>query len=123
MINYEETPEFKKDLRRLSKRFRTLSQDLEVAKRNAIELFHIHRIDNRSVFLIPNFCSERIRVCKLRKFACKALKGRGSKSGVRIIYLFLEKAEKVIFLEMYFKGDKEKENFHRIKKCLKLLEK
>lgn len=121
-INYEETLEFQKDFKKLSKRFRTLSEDLEVAKRNAIELLHLYKVNNRSIFFIPNFCSETIKACKLKKFACKSLKGRGSKSGIRIIYIFLGKSKKVIFLEIYFKGDKQKEDFDRIKKYLRFLE-
>jgi len=120
-INYEETLEFQKDFKKLSKRFRTLAEDLKVAKRNAIELLHIYEINNRSIFFIPNFCSKTVTVCKLKKFACKSLKGRGSKSGIRIIYVFLEKSRKVIFLEIYFKGNKRKEDFDRIKNYLKFL--
>ncbi len=120
-INYEETLEFQKDFKKLSKKFRTLSEDLEVAKSNAIELLHTHEINNRSIFFIPNFCSERIKVCKLKKFACRSLKGKGNKSGIRIIYVFLEKPKRVIFLEIYFKGKKQKEDFDRVKKYLKVL--
>lgn len=67
-IEYVATDVFEKDLKRLLKKFRTLEDDLETAKRNAIELYHLRDIDNRSVFLIPEFCSEQILICKLKKF-------------------------------------------------------
>ncbi|XOB41337.1 MAG: hypothetical protein ACKKMW_01230 [Candidatus Nealsonbacteria bacterium] len=121
IMNYEETLTFKKDFKKLHKKFRTLSKDLEVAKRNAIELYHIKRHDNQSVFFIPRFCSERIQICKLKKFACRSLKGRGVKSGIRIIYAFFPKKTRVVFIEIYFKGDKQNEDQSRIKEYLKFL--
>ncbi len=119
-IEYDATDVFQKDLKRLlRKKFRTLEEDLETAKRNAIELYHLKHIDNRSVFPIPDFCTEDIQICKIKKFACKALKGRGVMSGIRVIYAFYPATFKVDFIEMYFKGEKENEDRERIKEYLK----
>jgi len=118
LINYVETEEFKKDLKKLLKKYRSLKEDLETAKAGSIELFHVHKVNNLSVFPIPGFCTEEILVCKIKKFACKALKGRGSKSGIRIIYAFHIAIQKVIFIEMYFKADQENEDRERIKRYL-----
>ena len=41
MIIYKQTEDFKKDLKRLLKKFPTLAGDIEVAKVFAIELFHL----------------------------------------------------------------------------------
>lgn len=118
-IEYGETDVFRKDVKKLLKKFRTLEEDLETAKRNAIELYHLKRIDNRSVFPIPNFCTEKIQICKIKKFACRSLKGRGVMSGIRVIYAFYPTTFKVDFIELYFKGEKENEDFERIKEYLK----
>ncbi len=118
-IKYNTIDLFQKDLKRLLKKYRTLEEDLETAKRDAIELYHLKRIDNQSVFPIQGFCTEEIQICKIKKFACKALKGRGSKSGIRIIYAFHCQSCKVDFIELYFKGDKENEDYERIKEYLK----
>lgn len=118
-IEYDATNVFQKDFRRLLKKFRTFEEDLETAKRNAIELYHLKRIDNRSVFPIPDFYTEEIQICKIKKFACKALRGRGVMSGVRVIYAFYPATFKVDFIEIYFKGEKENEDFERIKEYLK----
>ena len=117
-IEYRETDEFQKDFRRLAKRFRSLSDDLETAKQNAIELFHLRDIDNRSVFPIPDFCSEKVAICKLKKFACKSLKGRGVQSGIRIIYAFYKEKCIVECIEIYFKGDQAVEDKERIKRYM-----
>ncbi|MCJ7740244.1 hypothetical protein MUP32_02920 [Candidatus Microgenomates bacterium] len=117
-ISYGETEEFKKDFKKLLKKYRSLEEDLELAKIAAIELFHLKKINNSSVFPIPGYCSGEILVCKLKKFACKALKGRGSKSGIRIIYAFHVKTLRVDFIEIYFKADQENEDRERIKNYL-----
>jgi len=119
-IKYRSIPEFEKDLKRLLKKFRTLEEDLEVAKKNAIELCHLHKINNEAVFPIQNFCSEELKICKLKKFACKSLKGRGVKSGIRITYAFCVETKAIDFIEIYFKGEKEMEDKERIKEYLKL---
>ena len=117
-ITYKNTSGFDKDLKRLLKKFRTLESDIEVTKTNAIELFHVKNIDNSSVELIPNFCSDELKICKVKKFACKALKGRGVQSGIRIIYAYHVSTNTVDFIEMYFKGESENENKERIKQYL-----
>ncbi len=84
-IDYFETEEFAKDFRKLAKKFKTLADDIETAKKNAIELYHLHKIDNQSIFQIQEFKSDEMEICKLKKFACKALKGKGVQSGIRVI--------------------------------------
>lgn len=118
-INYGETPEFQKDFKRLLKKFKSLEDDLKLAKVAAIELFYIQKVNNLSIFPIQGFCTKKIQVCKIKKFACKALKGRGSKSGIRVIYAFHCQDYKVDFIEIYFKGEQENEDRDRIKEYLK----
>ena len=119
MITYRATLEFDKDLKRLLKRFRSLEEDLEVVKKNAIEVYHHLKLDNQSTFLITQFCKENVQVCKVKKFACKALKGRGVKSGMRLIYAYWPGDNVVDLVEIYFKGDKENEDRARIEGFLK----
>lgn len=118
MINYEESAEFKKDLKKLAKRFRSLPDDLVTVKKAVIELRHLKNIDNLSAVEISGFSSEDFCFWKIRKFACKSLKGKGVYSGIRIIYKWYKKTNNVFFVEVYFKGDKENEDRDRIKKYL-----
>ena len=113
-LEYESIQPFQKDLKKLLKKYRTLEEDLETAKTNAIELYHIKQIYNDSIFPIPNFCTDKIQVCKLKRFACRSLKGRGVKSGIRVIYAFHTETHKVDFIEMYFKGEKQNQDDERI---------
>lgn len=113
-LSYEEAVGFKKDFKKLIKKFRTLDEDLNTAKKSAIELLHINDIDNKSIFAIPGFCNDSIKIYKLKKIACKALKGRGKLSGLRLIYAFHTADYRVVLIEIYFKGDKENEDKLRI---------
>ena len=123
-IKYNVINSFQKDLKRLlKKKFSTLEEDLETVKRDAIELYHLKRINNQSIFPIQGFCTKTIQICKIKKFACKSLKGRGSKSGIRVIYAFHYQGYKVDFIELYFKGEKENEDRERIKMYLKEFDK
>lgn len=50
----------------------------------------------------------------MKRAACRALKGRGSASGLRLIYAYFRDEDAVELVELYFKGDKEQEDRGRI---------
>jgi len=106
--------EFEKDLKKLSKRFRTLEDDLAVFIEKQLQLYHKLKIDNKGIFQISNLGIEYPKIYKARKFACRALKGAGAASGLRIIYAYLDKEDVIELVEIYYKGDKENENRDRI---------
>jgi mRNA-degrading endonuclease RelE of RelBE toxin-antitoxin system len=107
-------PEFERDLKKLSKRYRTLDEDLETLIKHQIVLLHKLEIDNRGTFRIPGLPFQEPKIYKVKKFACKALKGRGATTGLRLIYAYFEDADRVELIEIYFKGDKENEDRQRI---------
>ena len=106
--------EFEKDLKKLSKRFRTLEQDLEIFTEKQLQLFHKLHIDNKGIFPISNLNISYPKIYKAKKFACKALKGKGVASGIRVIYAYFDKEDIIEFVEIYYKGDKENEDRSRI---------
>ena len=106
--------EFEKDLKKLKKRFRTLDSDLENFIKVQLTLFHKLELDNKGIVEIQGLGIEYPKIYKARKFACRSLKGKGSKSGIRIIYAYFDKEDKIEFIEIYFKGDKENEDRERI---------
>ncbi|HDT12725.1 MAG TPA: hypothetical protein ENO03_00055 [Candidatus Aminicenantes bacterium] len=107
-------PPFERDLRRLSKRFRTLEEDLALLIRAQIGLFHKLDIDNQGVFRIPDLPFGKPQLYKVKKFACRALKGRGAESGLRLIYAYFRDEDMIELVEVYFKVDKENEDRARI---------
>lgn len=107
-------PEFEKDFKRLSKKFRTLEEDFKTFINTQLNLFHKKGIDNKGVVPISGIGIPNPKVYKARKFACRSLKGRGVDSGIRVIYAYWEEEGKLEFIEIYFKGDKENEDRDRI---------
>jgi hypothetical protein len=109
-MTFDELAGFKKDLKNLLKKYRTLNDDIDVVKR-VLEI----RPDERPPFSfrIDNL---GIKTCiiKVKKIACRALKGRGVNSGLRLIYAHFPDEEKIVFIELYHKNDKEKEDKQRI---------
>ena len=120
MINYDETKRFTRDFKKLLKKFPSLRDDLKITKKYRIELFHCKKIDSGSIFQIEGVsnCNE-LQFYKIKKFQCKSLKGRGAKSGIRIIYAFFPAKQKIVFLEMYFKAKQENEDRQRVMDFIK----
>jgi len=106
--------EFEKDLKKLSKKYRTLEDDLETFINTQLNLLHKQGQDNGGCVRIANLGITYPHIYKARRFACKSLKGTGSRSGIRIIYAYYEEEDKIEFIEIYYKGDKANEDKGRI---------
>lgn len=111
-----ECPEFEKDFKRLLKKYRSLEEDFETFKNTPLKAFH--KLDQANVGIVPiaDLGIPNPKVYKATKFACKALKGRGAASGIRVVYAYYPEEDKVLFIEMYLKADRENEDRERIKK-------
>jgi mRNA-degrading endonuclease RelE of RelBE toxin-antitoxin system len=107
-------PEFERDLKKLVKRFRTLEEDLAMLMTAQIALYHKREIDNKGVFRVPGLPFSVPEIYKVKKFACRALKGRGANSGLRLIYGYFREEDRIDLIEIYFKGDKENDDRERI---------
>jgi mRNA-degrading endonuclease RelE of RelBE toxin-antitoxin system len=109
-MNFGELKEFNKDLKVLLKRYRTLADDLEIVKK----VLHVNPDDRPPFsFRLDNLNIETC-IIKVRKIACKSLKGRGFNSGLRLIYAYFPDEQRIVFVELYHKSDKEKEDRDRI---------
>ena len=109
-IEFDELSEFKKDLKHLLKKYRTLKEDLEVVK---LDLNDEPGESPPFNFRIDNLGIETC-IIKVKKIACKALKGKGVNSGLRLIYAHFPDEQKIIFIELYHKNDKKNEDRERI---------
>ncbi len=107
---FEELPAWEKDLKRLLKKYRSLIDDIEIVKQ-VLEIKpderppFSYRIDNRGI----ENC-----VIKVKKIGSKSLKGRGVNSGLRLVYAYFPEEIRIIFIELYHKNDKQKEDRQRI---------
>ena len=115
-MTFDELVEFKKDLKTLLKKYGSLNDDIEVVKK-VLEVTpqerppFSFRIDNLGL---------KTCVIKVKKIACKSLKGRGVNSGLRLIYAHFEAEQKITFIELYHKNNKENEDRQRIVNNFKL---
>ena len=109
---FDEIQEFRKDLKKLQKKYRSLEDDLALLKK-------ILKIESDAA---PPFSFEidglKIGTCmiKVRKIACKSLKGRGANSGLRLIYAYFRDESRIVLVELYHKNNKPGEDRDRIKK-------
>ena len=115
MMKFDTLIEFEKDLKQLLKRYRTLNDDLDDVKK----ILKVKPEERPPFsFRIDNLGLETC-VIKVKKIACRALKGRGVNTGLRLIYAHFKEEEKIIFVELYHKNDKENEDRERILKNFK----
>lgn len=107
---FDELTEFEKDLKHLLKKYRTLNEDLAEV-RNILK----RKPDERPPFSfrIDHLALETC-VIKIKKIACKSLKGKGVNSGLRLIYAYFPNEQRITFVELYHKNDKENEDRKRI---------
>ena len=107
-MNFNELPEFQKELKRLGKKYKSLSDDLQ----EFCSVVSAVPLGNSKHFNVITQ-TEALHVVKARLF-CKYLKG----SSLRIVYSYFEQEQRIEFIELYFKGDKENEDKERIKRYL-----
>lgn len=111
-MKFEELSEFRKDLKILLKKYRSLNEDLEVVKKVLSVM-----PDERAPFSfrIDNLGLDAC-IIKVRKIACKSLKGRGVNSGFRLVYAYFPDKQQIVFVELYHKNTKDNEDRERILK-------
>lgn len=106
-----------KDLKKLLKRFPSLEEDLDSLVKAQLIAYHKLNVDNHGIFAIENLSIQSPKIFKVKKFACKSLKGKGVHSGIRVTYAYFSVEDRIEFIEIYYKGDQENEDRERIKNC------
>jgi mRNA-degrading endonuclease RelE of RelBE toxin-antitoxin system len=105
-------PEFVRDLKKLKKRYRTIEEDLDTFINTAIRL---HDAENdMGIVRISGLGIENPPVYKGRKFACRSLKGKGARSGIRVVFAHFEAEERIELVEIYVKSDQANHDVQRI---------
>ena len=107
-MNFDELPEFQKECRLLARKYRSLTEDLEEF-RKVVSVIPLGNSKHFSVIAR----NDGLHVVKARLF-CRYLKG----SSLRVIYSYSEREQRIEFIEIYYKGDKENEDRKRIRQYL-----
>jgi len=112
MSIFSRLPEFERELKKLSKKYPSLVTDVEDIKPVLLECptgigknFTIIKI------------KENVKVVKVRMH-CESLRSRD----IRLIYSYCSDKIEFMYIEIYFKGDKDNEDRERISKYLKNLQ-
>ncbi|MDD3734955.1 MAG: hypothetical protein PHO31_00555 [Candidatus Pacebacteria bacterium] len=112
-MNFNETNEFTKNFKRLSKKYKSLPDDLLEFKKVVSE----SPLGSGKHFVIL-YSQEKLKIVKAR-FFCRYLRG----ASLRIIYTYRQNEEMIDFIEVYFKGEQVNENKALINEYLRQLNK
>jgi len=111
-MNYKELTEFSKELKYLSRKYRSLDKDFALFKK----LLDTEPLGTGKHFNVLTIAGE-IKIVKARLF-CQTLRG----ASLRVIYSYHEctgEIEFIEFIELYAKADKVSEDKERIKGYLR----
>jgi len=108
MCKFSTLPEFDKELKKLSKKYPTIISDIEDLKPILITC----PTGTSKNFTIMKIVGD-VQIVKVRVH-CESLRSRV----VRLIYAYHKDRIEFVFIEVYFKGDKENEDRERIKEYL-----
>ncbi len=111
MNHFNQTTAFQKDLKKLLKKYPSLNSDLTDLE----EILVIFPTGNGKNFTIIHH-SEKVKLVKTR-LTCKSLRDKS----MRVIYAYHNDTVTFVYLEIYFKGDKENEDSGRIDEYIKSL--
>ena len=109
-MTIDELYEFKRDLKKLSKKYRTISEDVRIVKK----VLDVNPNERPPFsFRIDDLGLETC-IIKIKRIASKSFKGKGVNSGFRIVYAHFKKEDKIILIEIYHKSKKDIEDKERI---------
>ena len=109
-MDYEELPEFSREKKRLGKKYISLADDIKRLK-GIIPLASACAASKHWNCLHREEC---FAIYKIR-LACRSLQA----TRLRVIYAHHSELQKVVLIEIYFKGDKENEDRARIAQYVK----
>lgn len=117
-LSFTRVDEFKRDLKKLKKKYKTLETDLIRFELILKGLFPEVPTGAKRISRLGE--NVKVPIYKAKHFYCKCL-NKGSRSGFRVIFAFLEDEFGVVFIEIYYKSKNSRTN-HNKKRILKYFE-
>lgn len=113
---------FVRDFKKLSKKYRSLKDDLRTFIATSIRAVHVLGQNPESMghFPIQGLGKQISGVYIAKRFACKSLKGTGSRSGIRVVYSFDKEENQLLLIEIFYKGDKQLPDLDRVNRILSI---
>ena len=112
MSHFSYIPEFEKELSKLSVKYPSLHEDLKKLEK----LILLNPVGVGTNFITIHDIN-KVKIVKTR-LACRSLRKRS----MRVIYAYHGDTVTFVYMELYFKGDKENEDQNRIKDYLSTCE-
>jgi mRNA-degrading endonuclease RelE of RelBE toxin-antitoxin system len=109
MSTFSSLPEFDKELKKLSKKYPTLVSDIDDIKPILLDC----PTGAGKNFIIVKISGD-VKIIKV-DVHCESLRSRS----IRLIYAYHQDRIEFMYIEVYFKGDKENEDRARIEEYLK----
>ena len=126
-MNYSTSSEFDRELKTLSKKWRSLPNDFKPVKKSLPLLYTIQpdetdenlrmrrdQFFNNKRATILHTTKDGIEIVKMR-LDCASL---GNKDMLRLVFVYIMQGDTITFIELYSKNDKQREDQVRIKKYL-----
>ena len=120
---FKQAPEFEKELKALGKRWPSLPKDLKIAEQFIETLYVDQDFVNRAAYRKNYFNNKRATILSYSE-KCETVKMRldcaslGKKDSVHLVFVFIYSAEQILFIELFSKTDKEREDTVRMRKYL-----
>lgn len=124
-MNFDQTDEFQKELKKFKKKWRSLPADLAAAEKIITDLY-IGQKDNENLaeYRASFFNNKRAAIISPAKDGKEVIKMRldceslGNKDILRLIFICVINNKSVTFIELYAKNQKSREDTKRIKHYL-----
>ena len=113
MTEIVRTEEFSRDLKKLKKKYNSLDDDMKVFEK-ALKCFSQNPIPETVRIAGLGEKYAKYPIYKVKSFRCRALQGKGSRSGMRIIFHLDEAQDKVFLIQIYHKSTTKNHDIRRI---------
>ncbi len=107
-MNFKKIPEFQKEFSKLERKYPSLTKDLEDLE----EILQASPTGIGKNFTIIHSDND-IKVVKVR-LHCESLRARN----IRLIYAYHDDGIEFVYIEIYYKGDKENHDYERVEEYL-----
>jgi hypothetical protein len=124
-VNFDQTDEFAKDVKQLSKKWRTLASDIEYVKPRLAKLYIGQDPQALSDLRSSFFNGKRATILHMLQNGNEIVKMRldvamlGNSDKARLIFVAIKQSNTITFIELYAKNEKERENMARIRRYMK----
>jgi len=102
MTDFVVLDDYQHDIKKLEKRFPSIVEDVDLFLKALSAV--LPEAVSGTVRISDLGISTDIPVYKVRHFRCKSLQGKGSRSGIRLIYGYIVTINEVTLIEIYHKS-------------------